>query len=113
METCCALLVELTAVSGKPRPVGVTLTVRTPASPLPASATVWGLPTALSVIVRAPVRLPAAVGEKLTVRPQDCPGERSIGTFPHEKGESEKSALTLILEIVARTLPVLIMVKFW
>jgi hypothetical protein len=34
--------------------------------PVPVKATLWGEPLALSVMVRAPVRLPAAVGVKVT-----------------------------------------------
>ena len=34
--------------------------------PVPVKATLWGEPLALSVMVRAPVRLPAAVGVKMT-----------------------------------------------
>jgi len=35
--------------------------------PVPLSVTVWGLPAALSVIVSVPVRLPVAVGVKVTL----------------------------------------------
>ena len=72
-----------------------------------------GLPTALSVIVRAPVRLPAAVGAKLMVRLQDCPGPRAKGTLTQLEEPTEKSPLIVIFEIVAKTFPVLIMVRFW
>jgi hypothetical protein len=40
---------------------------RAKSCPVPLSVTVWGLPAALSVTVRAPVRLPVAVGVKVTL----------------------------------------------
>lgn len=38
--------------------------------PVPASETWWGLPVALSVIVKAPVRAPVAVGVNETLKLQ-------------------------------------------
>jgi hypothetical protein len=44
-----------------------------PPAPVPVSATVVGLLVALLVIVSAPVRVPDAVGRKLTLAVQDAP----------------------------------------
>jgi hypothetical protein len=41
---------------------------------VPVSPTVWGLPVALSVIVTVPLRLPVAVGVKVTSIVQLVPG---------------------------------------
>ena len=46
--------------------------------PLPARATVVGLLTALLVIVRAPVRLPLAVGRNVTLTVQEAPTARLV-----------------------------------
>ena len=42
--------------------------------PVPVSPMVWGLPAALSVIVTVPLRLPVAVGVKVTSIAQLVPG---------------------------------------
>ena len=48
--------------------------------PTPESTTVWGLPGALTVIVKAPVRLPVAVGVKVTPMLQLFPTARAVPT---------------------------------
>ena len=47
-------------------------------SPVPESATVCGLSGALSVIVRVLVRLPVAVGEKVTLTMQFAVGLNDV-----------------------------------
>jgi hypothetical protein len=61
-----------TAVSGQvPEPV--TVAAGTP-MPFPLNGTLCGLPAALSMTVRKPVKLPDAFGVKLTVIRHDDPG---------------------------------------
>ena len=48
--------------------------------PMPESATVWGVPRALTVIVKAPVRVPVAVGVKVTPMLQLFPTARGVPT---------------------------------
>jgi len=58
----------LTAWAAKVRLVGETLAPG--AVPVPDRETVWGLPDALSVMVRVPLREPVAVGVKVTLTVQ-------------------------------------------
>jgi hypothetical protein len=44
------------------------------AVPVPERVTVCGLPVALSLIIREPLRAPLAVGAKVTLAVQLCPG---------------------------------------
>jgi hypothetical protein len=46
--------------------------------PVPVSATVWGLPVALSVIVKVPVRIPVAVGVNVTLIVQFAPAASGV-----------------------------------
>ena len=71
------LLVNLTALGalvtpkgslGKLRPLGET--VKVGAMPVPVELIVCGLPPALSLMVNAPVRVPLAVGVKVTLTVQ-------------------------------------------
>jgi hypothetical protein len=56
------------------------------ATPVPVSATLCGLPVALSVMVRVPVAFPITVGAKLTLITQDWPaGTNMPQTFASEK----------------------------
>jgi len=63
----------IVAVAGE-----TTIDVKT-ATPVPVSAAVCGLPTALSLISNWPVRVPAAKGEKLTATLQDPPAASVAG----------------------------------
>ena len=56
-----------------------TILPRTAVTPVPLSGTVCGLPAALSVRVRVPVRTPAADGVKVTAISQVIPGLRETG----------------------------------
>lgn len=62
-------LVLPTDWEGKFRLVGLKLAAE--AMPVPVNATVCGFPCALSLIVRVPVRVPAAVGRKVTLIAHD------------------------------------------
>src|SRR5579859_4104538 len=66
--TGCETLVLPSACAAKPSVVGVTL--RTVLAPVPVSDTVCGLPAALSVMERVPVRVPVPVGVKTTLTVQ-------------------------------------------
>ena len=66
--TVCAALVAFRAVLEKVKLAGASATVAL--KPVPESATVCGLPAALSLIVSAPVRFPEAVGVKVTFMAQ-------------------------------------------
>ena len=52
------------------------------ASPTPEIATVWGLPVALSAMLKEPLRVPLAVGEKVTLTLQLCPTLRVLSRAP-------------------------------
>ena len=69
--TVCPALVVPTVWFPKLRLEGETLAAD--AVPVPERATVWGLPVALSVIVRAAERFPVAAGLKLTLIVQLAP----------------------------------------
>jgi hypothetical protein len=71
--TVWAALVMPSACGANVRLVGESVTVgavTAETAPVPLKATVCGEPLALSVIVTAPVRVPAAVGVKVTERVQ-------------------------------------------
>ena len=59
------------------------------AVPVPVKLTVWVVGLALSVMVRAPVLVPAAVGRKITEMLQEAPA----ATLGLQLLVSEKSAL--------------------
>jgi hypothetical protein len=65
-EIVCAAAVVPTRCEPKARLVGESV-IPTVDVPVPVRGSVCGLPVALSVIVTAPVRVPAAAGEKVTV----------------------------------------------
>src|SRR5215467_12113768 len=70
---------------------------------LPARATAWGLPVALSVMESVPVQLPLAVGANLTAKEQVPPGATLL---PHVLS-SEKSPVIATFVIVSGPSPVL------
>jgi hypothetical protein len=65
-DTICAALVVPVVCEAKVRVVGESIIPGVGAVPVPLSATLWGDPVALSVMVSDPVRLPAAVGVNVT-----------------------------------------------
>jgi hypothetical protein len=76
------------------------------ATPVPVKLTVCELPLALSVIVKVPVRVPAAVGVKVTLIVQLAP---ALTLLPQVL-VWEKSPLAVMLEMVSVALPVLVRV---
>jgi hypothetical protein len=80
--------------------------VKVKSSPVPVSATVCGLPTPLSVMVRAPVLVPPAVGLKVTLRVQLAP----VATLEPQVFVWEKSPLTVMLLMLRVALPVFLRV---
>ena len=71
--------------------------------PVPVRLTTWGLPEALSVKVREPVKVPTAVGENSTPTLQLAPAARLV---PQLLLEIVKPApLIAMLEIVTDTVP--------
>jgi len=67
--TVCAGLVVPTNVEAKVRVTGERRTAGA-ATPVPVKSTTWGLPAALSVMVRAAMLGPGAVGVKVTLTTQ-------------------------------------------
>ena len=81
-------------------------TVKVKSSPVPVSATVCGLPTALSVMVTTPVLVPVAVGLKVTLRVQLAPA----ATFEPQVLVWEKSPLAVMPVMLRAAFPVLLSV---
>ena len=72
--------------------------------PLPLRVTVWGLPVALSVTARVPLRLPTLVGLKVIEILQPAPGCTELAQLL----VWGKSTLVLILGMVKRSNPVFV-----
>jgi hypothetical protein len=72
--TCCDPKLRLVADNVTAGPDG-----GAKSAPVPESASVWGLPAALSETVRVALRLPAAEGEKVTDRVHDAPMASWLG----------------------------------
>jgi hypothetical protein len=104
--TACAALVPPTVWLGKVKEIGERLAVAAAAAPVPVRLTVWGVLDALSLIVSVPVRLPAAVGLKVTLMVQV---PLAATELPHVS-VSAKSPLTAILVIARLTVPPLVRV---
>jgi len=84
--------------------------------PVPKRATVWGLSLASSVIAILPVRLPAALGLKVTPKEQVLApgaGGKMKGKGPQVLAVIPKSPLGIMLEMVRLTVPVLVTVIVW
>ena len=94
-----------TACAGKVKEAGERLTTGA-ATPLPVRLTVWVAGLALSVMVTAPVRVPAAVGLKVTLSVQLA----LTATLEPQVLVWEKSPLVLMLVIVSPALPVFLSV---
>jgi hypothetical protein len=84
------------------------------AAPIPVRDTLCGLPTALSLIVKEPVRVLLAVGEKNTLTLQLSPTLRVL-SLAAQVSVSEKSppALVEIFVMFSVAVPVLVIVTFW
>ena len=78
-------------------------------APVPDSATVVGLLVALLVTVSVPVRVPDAVGRKLTLTVQEAPAAIDVPQVL----VCGKSPLTETPETVAAAVPVLVTVTAW
>ena len=90
--------------AGKVKEVRERLT--TGAVPVPVRLTVWVAGLALSVMVTAPVLVPAAVGLKVTLRVQLAPA----ATLEPQVLVSEKSLLAVMLVMLRAALPVFLSV---
>ena len=75
--------------------------------PVPVRETLCGLLAASSVTLRAPVRLPLAVGVKVTLAVQLSPTLRTVGSAPQVL-VSEKSPVALMAVRVTATCPLLV-----
>jgi hypothetical protein len=93
-----------TFCAGKVKEAGERVT--TGAVPVPVRLMVWVAGLALSVMVTAPVLVPAAVGLKVTLRVQLAPA----ATLEPQVLVWEKSPLALMLVIVRLALPVFLSV---
>jgi hypothetical protein len=93
-----------TGCAGKVKEAGERLT--TGAVPVPVRLTVCVAGLALSVMVTAPVLVPAAVGLKVTLRVQLAP----TATLEPQMLVWEKLPLTVMLVMLSAALPVLLRV---
>ena len=93
-----------TFCAGKVKEAGERLT--TGAVPVPVRLMVWVAGLALSLMVTAPVRVPAAVGLKVTLRVQLAP----TATLEPQVLVWEKSPLTVMLVMRRVALPVFLRV---
>src|SRR5207302_9012392 len=71
--TVCVAVVVSTVWLAKVSEAGERLAVVVDAVPVPVRPAVCGLPEALSVTLKLPVRVPDAVGENVTLMPQFPP----------------------------------------
>src|SRR5438874_299907 len=84
--------------------------------PVPLSATVCGLPLALSVIDRLALRVPVAVGVKVTLMLQEALAARVVGLMGHMLVWVKSPALVPLIPIVLMVrsaLPLLVSVTVW
>jgi hypothetical protein len=106
--TLCAELVVPTSWLPKVSDVGETLAVRE--TPVPLRLTVCGLPLASSLMLREALRLPVAVGVKVTLMVQLAPAATDV---PQVLLWAKSPALVPVIEmplIVRAALPVLLRV---
>jgi hypothetical protein len=101
--TVCAALVVPTVWLANVNEEAERLTVVVGAVPVPVRLTVCGLPEALSVMLKVPVRVPEAVGVKVMLMVQLAPAATELPQL----SVSAKSPLGEILVIVRAALPVL------
>jgi len=74
--------------------------------PAPVSGMFWGLPLALSVMIRVPLRVPPAVGSKKTLIVQFIAGETGLV----QSLVVAKSAMLVVTLVVSGTFPLLVTV---
>ena len=101
------MLVVFTGRAGKVKEMGQRRT--TGPAPVPVRLTVWVGGLALSVMVRAPVLVPLAVGLKVTLIVQEALAAR----VERQLLLCEKSPLTVMREILRVALPVFLSVMPW
>jgi len=77
--TTWAVLVVPSGTLEKLRLAGLRATTAACATPLPVTATFWGLPGALSLIVNIPLRVPVAVGVNVRLITQEDAAEILAG----------------------------------
>ena len=84
------------------------------ATPTPERATPCGLPVALSLMVKVPLRLPLAVGVKITLAEQLWPGPRVLKSGALAQVlVCVKSPVTL-MDVMSRVdVPVFVIVTVW
>jgi hypothetical protein len=93
--------------------VRLRLTAGAATTPLPLSATAWGLPLALSAIEMLALRLPVALGVKVALMLQLAPAARVLGLSGHVLLELKSPGLVpprLMLLMVSGAVPVLVKV---
>jgi hypothetical protein len=86
------------------------LRIGTAGVPVPLRANESGLPAALLVMVRVPVRAPVVVGEKVTATWQLEPAEMAP---LQELFDWVKSPVVVMFEIVTEAVPLLVRVMVW
>jgi hypothetical protein len=101
--TLCAALAVPTGLAANTRFAADKLTIG--AAPVPASATVCGLPGALSMIFKVPDSAAATDGVNLTLTMQEAPGA-SWGELTRQVSVSEKSAALLPVKVMALSVTV-------
>ena len=97
----------------KLRLVGVSVTPGAEIVPVPESATLCGLPVALSTIVTLALRLPVAEGVKVTLIAQLLPAASVLGLIGHVFVWAKSPAfvpLTAMLVIASAAVPLLVSV---
>lgn len=110
--TLCGALVEFTNWEAKVKLLGVTVTVAGPFT-VPFKATVCGLPVALSAMLMAAVRVPAAVGVNVTLIVQLASTANDAGQVFVSAKSPEFGPVRVIPEIANATLPPLVKVTVW
>ena len=83
------------------------------ASPIPERATVWGLPVAVSAMLKIPLRVPLAMGEKVTLMLQLCPTARVLSRAAQVLVCVNSVLLVEIWVMFNVAVPVLVMVTLW
>lgn len=77
---------------------------------VPVSERMWGLPAALSLTVTAPVRVPLAVGVKMTVIAQLAPAASELAQSPELGSKAKSPLIAKLLVKVNVVVPVLLII---
>jgi hypothetical protein len=108
--TVCAPLIVPTVWIEKVKPAGARLTAGPASAPVPLKLTVWGLPGALSEMLKVPPRVPAAVGVKVTLIVQLAPAATELPQLLLWAKSLASVPVTARLAILRVALPVLVRV---